>query len=241
MAAFVAENRVSGYSPSITAVELDALFAGPDRPALVLDLRDPFAFDRGHIEGATNTALSRLEDAVAGISSTDSVLLLSADGKTGHQALRRLRLAGYERVWNLSGGYVSLERHARAVGFANIDVPIHEPEHRESADRDAGKAEPPEATEAASAPTEELGDKDPLVVDVRTPEEYEQGAYPGAVNIPLDELDERIDALGSKEREITVYCASGARSAYAKRMLERAGFDRIENGGGLIDMMSERV
>ncbi|MBL7970529.1 MAG: rhodanese-like domain-containing protein, partial [Prolixibacteraceae bacterium] len=80
----------------------------------------------------------------------------------------------------------------------------------------------------------------PLIVDVRTPEEFRTGAFPGAVNIPLDELQVRVNELGSKSREITLYCASGARSAYGQRGLMQMGFTNVRNGGGIIQMMRQR-
>jgi rhodanese-related sulfurtransferase len=46
--------------------------------------------------------------------------------------------------------------------------------------------------------------------------------------------------LGSKDRDITVYCASGARSAYAQRMLMQLGYTKVVNGGGLMQMMRKR-
>ncbi|MBP8850260.1 MAG: rhodanese-like domain-containing protein, partial [Breznakibacter sp.] len=61
--------------------------------------------------------------------------------------------------------------------------------------------------------------------------------YPGAINIPLDELPSNFDQLGSKAREIIVYCASGARSAYAQRLLTQSGYKNVKNGGGLMLMM----
>ena len=82
-----------------------------------------------------------------------------------------------------------------------------------------------------------MGGSEPLIVDVRTPEEFQQGAVPEAVNIPMDDLGMHADSLGEKDREITVYCASGARSAYAARMLQQMGFSNVQNGGGLMDMM----
>ncbi len=79
-----------------------------------------------------------------------------------------------------------------------------------------------------------------LIVDVRTREEFARGAFPGAVNIPLDELEFRADELGSKDRKIILYCASGSRSSYALQMLKAYGFTNPENGGGLMRMMSRR-
>ncbi|MBI9103323.1 MAG: rhodanese-like domain-containing protein [Spirochaetales bacterium] len=59
------------------------------------------------------------------------------------------------------------------------------------------------------------------------------GAYPGAVNIPLDDLEFRIEELGDKDRDVTLYCASGARSSYGQRILESSGFRNITNGSGV--------
>ena len=66
------------------------------------------------------------------------------------------------------------------------------------------------------------------------------GAYPNAINISLDELERRVNELGDKDREITLYCASGARSAYAQQMLIQMGFTNVENGGGLMNMMRRK-
>ena len=65
------------------------------------------------------------------------------------------------------------------------------------------------------------------VVDVRTPAEYESGHYKGAKNIPLQELQDRLAELGDKKTVIVGYCASGARSAQAAKILTAAGFSRV--------------
>ena len=73
------------------------------------------------------------------------------------------------------------------------------------------------------------------IVDVRTPDEFQDGAYPGAVNIPVQTLGARMGEL-SKDKPIVVYCASGGRSATAARMLLQAGYADVVNAGGLGDM-----
>jgi phage shock protein E len=73
------------------------------------------------------------------------------------------------------------------------------------------------------------------VVDVRTPQEFGGGAYPGAVNIPLQELPRRMTEI-PKGKAVVVYCASGGRSAVAASMLKRAGYGEVVNAGGLSDM-----
>lgn len=74
------------------------------------------------------------------------------------------------------------------------------------------------------------------VIDVRTPEEFADGAYPGAVNIPLSTLAARLGEIGPKDGAVVLYCASGARSAQAARVLSQAGFANVLNAGGLSDM-----
>ncbi len=73
------------------------------------------------------------------------------------------------------------------------------------------------------------------VVDVRSPGEFQGGAYPGAINILVQELERRLGEL-RKDRPIVVYCASGMRSASAERLLRARGFADVVNGGGLGQM-----
>ena len=81
-------------------------------------------------------------------------------------------------------------------------------------------------------------DEDAQVIDVRTAAECAHGMYPGATNIPLDELSRRTGELGDKERPIVVYCHSGTRSAMARRILLKAGFGDVVNAGRFRRMMS---
>jgi phage shock protein E len=73
------------------------------------------------------------------------------------------------------------------------------------------------------------------IVDVRTPEEFRSGAYPGAVNIPLQVLGGRLGEL-RRDEPIVLYCASGMRSASAERILRQAGFTDVVNAGGLSNL-----
>lgn len=73
------------------------------------------------------------------------------------------------------------------------------------------------------------------IVDVRSPEEFRDGGYPGAVNIPLHLLDARMAEI-PRDRPVVLYCASGARSGMAARALKKAGWADVTNAGGLSDM-----
>ncbi len=74
------------------------------------------------------------------------------------------------------------------------------------------------------------------IVDVRTPAEFADEHYKGALNIPVNQLASRMSEIGPKDRPVVLYCASGARSAMAARMLKAAGFSDVTNAGGLEDM-----
>lgn len=74
------------------------------------------------------------------------------------------------------------------------------------------------------------------IVDVRTPAEFKDGAYPGAINIPLAILPARMHELEPRSAPIVLYCASGARSGQAMRFLKQNGFTEVINAGGLDDM-----
>lgn len=69
-------------------------------------------------------------------------------------------------------------------------------------------------------------DRDLRVVDVRKPLEFAVGHIPGAVNIPVDELDLRVDEL-SGDREVLVYCINGARTRRAEPVLLDHGIRTI--------------
>ncbi|MGA2477692.1 MAG: rhodanese-like domain-containing protein [Spirochaetia bacterium] len=74
------------------------------------------------------------------------------------------------------------------------------------------------------------------IIDVRTPAEFKDGAYPGAINIPLSILPVKMMELEPKTTPIVLYCASGARSGQGARLLKQAGFTDVINAGGLDDM-----
>ena len=73
--------------------------------------------------------------------------------------------------------------------------------------------------------------KDALLLDVRTEGEYQNGHIPGTVNIPLDELRERLSEL-DRGKKLYVNCQSGLRSYLACRILSQNGFSCKNLAGG---------
>lgn len=83
--------------------------------------------------------------------------------------------------------------------------------------------------------TQLLNHQDAVLVDVREPQEYQDGFLPNSIRIPLGSLSEKATQLDKhKERPIIIVCRSGNRSAQAVRMLKQMGYETVYNlGGGL--------
>ena len=111
------------------------------------------------------------------------------------------------------------------------------------------------ATTAPEAPTSSatrLPDRDPalakrmiedeggILLDVRTPQEFEEGHIEGAVNLSHDTIESQLSVLetltgGDKSKPIVTYCGSGKRAGKARETLEAAGYTNVTNVGGMTD------
>lgn len=76
---------------------------------------------------------------------------------------------------------------------------------------------------------ERLGsDGAPVIVDVRTPGEFQTGHVPGAINLPVQELQGRLAELRPyRNAEMVVYCEAGPRALYAGHVLAQQGFTEV--------------
>ncbi len=232
MAAYTAENKISGFSPSVTVAELDSSIEGKN--PFFIDVRDFFSYQKNHIAGAIHIPVELLLKQLQNIPSDRLIVVYDETGKKGHQALRILTGAGFIKLINISGGYISLQRQARTIGFKNLTLDVLPVQLKTIHSEETNKTDKTEIRPK--------NENTPIVVDVRTVVEFKSGAYPNAVNIPLDELTKRYKELGnSLSRDITVYCASGARSAYAENLLRQMGYLNVKNGGGIALMMTSKI
>jgi molybdopterin/thiamine biosynthesis adenylyltransferase/rhodanese-related sulfurtransferase len=72
-----------------------------------------------------------------------------------------------------------------------------------------------------------------LVLDVREPEEYDEGALPGVLHIPRGHLEAQIEGRAlDRDQTIVVYCAGGVRSAFAARTLQELGYTNVLSMAG---------
>lgn len=79
--------------------------------------------------------------------------------------------------------------------------------------------------------------KTQLIIDVRSPEEYQAGHLKGAKNIPHTQIKDQIGSLTKdKGQPIMLYCGSGRRAGMAKKELEKMGYSKVTNAGGYEDL-----
>lgn len=75
-----------------------------------------------------------------------------------------------------------------------------------------------------------------IIIDVRTPEEFMDGNVVGSLNIPLHEIQDRLEEIKQLQGPIILCCASGGRSGQATAYLRHQGLD-CENGGSWIELI----
>ena len=72
-----------------------------------------------------------------------------------------------------------------------------------------------------------------VLLDVRTPQEYQEGHIPGSKNVPLQTIDKISSVADNKNIPLFVYCHSGGRSRQATAMLQHMGYANVQNIGGI--------
>ncbi|WP_087881563.1 rhodanese-like domain-containing protein [Arabiibacter massiliensis] len=83
---------------------------------------------------------------------------------------------------------------------------------------------------------------DPVIVDVRTPQEYADGHIPGAINIPVETIGaDKPAELSDADAELIVYCRTGVRSKQASDKLIAMGYQHVNDMGGIVDWTGEKV
>ena len=174
--------------------------------AIVLDTRPAAQYGAGHVPGSLHVGLSGQFASWAGalVSPRAPIVLVSEEKEQVREAQTRLARVGLDNVAGyLEGGL--LEWHRAGLPLATTEqIGVEELDARMREGR-AGR-----------------------VVDVRRPGEWQSGHVAGAMNVPLNTLEERTADL-PKEEPLAVLCAGGFRSSIGTSILERQGFTRITN------------
>jgi glyoxylase-like metal-dependent hydrolase (beta-lactamase superfamily II)/rhodanese-related sulfurtransferase len=181
--------------------------------ALVIDVRDEYAFGAAHLPESVNIGLDGQFASWAGqvVGLEVDIILLGEDAAAVDEARMRLTRVGIDRAI----GYVRAGVAAwRAAGLPLATLPQIEP--------------------SAFAERVRSGLQ---TIDVRRDPEWSTGHVAGAVHLPLNRLLASLDDL-DRERAVGVYCKSGYRSAIAGSLLQRSGFKEVVNLAGGIDAWS---
>jgi hydroxyacylglutathione hydrolase len=184
----------------------------------LLDTREAADFEGAHLRGSLNVGLGGSYATWCGtiLDRARPIVIVAEPGRELEAATRLGRIGLDSVVGYLSGGMQALKARPELV-------------------------ERTERVTAASLAEQLRDPQPPLVVDVRSPNEWEEKHVEGAVNAPLAQLAERNEWL-SQGRSIVVYCASGYRSAIAASLLTREGFAKVADlVGGLSAWESSRL
>jgi NADPH-dependent 2,4-dienoyl-CoA reductase/sulfur reductase-like enzyme/rhodanese-related sulfurtransferase len=120
LAAFIGQNDISGYSPLETAAELKRAIAdaaATGKRAFVLDVRNRAEYEAGHLKGAVNIPLDELRFELGSLPKGETIHIHCRSGYRAHLALRILAQRGFEKLLNVTGGYLAIE----AEGGFEID------------------------------------------------------------------------------------------------------------------------
>jgi glyoxylase-like metal-dependent hydrolase (beta-lactamase superfamily II) len=188
---------------SLKALSLDDVLAQKASGAQLVDVRDSAVFAGAHLAGSINIPLEGKYATWAGTMLDKEVpIVIVAEAGQEEEAVMRLGRIGFDHVAGyLERGVESLENRPELVDTVRRTTATTLHEHRQQADA-------------------------PVIIDVRTGREWEAGHVQGSVNIPLNQLAERIAEV-PEDREVVVHCQGGYRSSIAASVLKRAGRSNI--------------
>ena len=180
-------------------LSLEAVLRLRNTGAQVLDVRDPADFERAHLAGSINIGLGGAYASWAGtiLERERPIVLIAEPGRETEAAMRLGRIGFDAVVGYLEGGMQALETRAdlrwRTERITAVTL-----------------------AEQLAAP------QPPVVLDVRTPREWQEKHIAGSVHIPLNHLCERLGEVPHDQR-LVVHCQSGYRSTIAASLLEQHG------------------
>jgi rhodanese-related sulfurtransferase len=76
-----------------------------------------------------------------------------------------------------------------------------------------------------------------VIIDVRTPQEYDGGKVPGSINIPVDKISANAERIKNMNKPVIFCCASGSRSGNASSIMKAKGLKDVVNGGSWLSVL----
>lgn len=185
-----------------------------DKDVLIIDVRSEY--EKGHLLNAINLPYddddfkSELNEIIDYKDKT--VLVYCRSGNRSEKAAVKLVDNGFKNVKNVTDGVD--EYDYKLVKVDNIT-----------------------GREAEKMINDDKHDKDLIILDVREPKDFNNGHLLNAINIPIEDIDKRMDELRNyKSKDIIVYCNTGRKSAEVAEKLVEHGFTDVTN---IVDGVSE--
>lgn len=205
----------------ITSDDLTALMASEELFA-VFDVRERGEYNECQIPNTTSLPRSQIEFRIAELVPARStpIVLYDEGGDRARLAAKTLTALGYEQVSILEGGLAAWRSQGRAT-VSGVNVPskaFGEKVYRENAVPDIS---PEELKRLLDGPSR------PVILDMRTPEEYGRFCIPGGVNVPGGELILWAEELREKPL-VVVNCAGRTRSIIGAAALRRLGLTNVK-------------
>jgi len=190
---------------TLNPLNLNQVIKLKEKGAQILDVRDPMEYEGAHLAGSINIGLGGKFATWAGtIIERDKPIVIIAKTECVKEAVIRLGRIGYDHIAGyLKGGMESL--------LSRTDL-----------------LKRTERITSLTLSDKILSDNPPILIDVRTVNEWESGHIKGSINIPLNQIKERISEI-PKDKELVVQCASGYRSSIALSLLEMNNLSNISD------------
>jgi hydroxyacylglutathione hydrolase len=190
--------------------------------AVLVDGREPRAFDGAHVPGSINVTMSRgaVGTRAAWVVDPETEVLLAAGSDEEAVRLGRLLEAvGFRKLGGYLVGGMDAWREAGLEAASTAAIDIETLARRVRAD-------------------------DVVLVDVREDDEWEEGHVPGSVHVPYHELRDGLPAgLRNGGKPLAVACSVGNRSSIAASLLERAGVENVIHvaEGGIAELADKGI
>ncbi len=206
---------------------------------VLLDVREIEEYAAGHIEGSFNVPLRTLAQNLNLLPDLNAeIIVICKGGSRATMAMTALHLLGYMKAQTLKGGFdawVGEEMPTATDPFTVEAGTAPEVNAELLAALDGILTNLPKNWDLVAPKdlTAELAEAAPILVDVRSDEEWSKGYIEGAQHIWIDTFVGRLSELPTdKNAKIVVYCGAGYRGAIAKIIMNLLGYTNVRNLSG---------
>lgn len=227
------------HTYKIDSKELKERIDANDQNILVIDIRSPEDYAKGHVKGAVNIPFGKMHEYLDKLPADKEIFIYCYTGQTAGQTVAIMNMYGY----NARSVHLGFDKGW--IGENNFPTDTVEnklPQNVTPAKPDPAIAQAlkdyfanlPENKNII--PSEELQKKidageNMMIVDIRAPEDYAQGHIKGAVNIPFKEVNKHFDQF-AKDKPVYIYCYTGQTAGQTVAVLKVLGIDAYSVKGG---------